>query len=120
MPDVSSPISFTPGYDMRLPALVDYVPIPAALCDSAAPASDLLLDSLLDRHATGQDNPRIRKGDNVVTPRGCYCTVLGVSAAGRATIVAEDGTVVAFDVDRLQKVEPKYASERTTDLAPRK
>ena len=59
----------------------------------------------------GIDNTGIRKGDNVVTPRGHYCTVMGVSMAGRATIRAEDGTVIAIDIAQLQKVKPKYGSE---------
>lgn len=108
MPDVSSPI--THGHLMRMPSLIDYVPFPTELVDPCRSRSSQPLDSLCGCHLPNYDSVLIRKGDNVVTPMGHYCTVLGVSMAGRATIAAEDGTVIAMDLDRLQKVKPKYVS----------
>jgi hypothetical protein len=50
----------------------------------------------------------IKKGDRVITPQGEACTVLGLSMAGRATIVADDGKVIAIDAELLQVIERTF------------
>ena len=48
------------------------------------------------------------RGDIVITPQGQTCIVMGVSMAGRATIRAEDDTVIAIHIDELRKVAPSF------------
>ena len=110
MPDVPSSSTLTHGREMRKPSLIDYIPVPPEQCDSAASRGGKQLARLFGLATSNHDLSVVRKGDSVVTPAGHYCTVLGVSMLGRATILAEDGTVLAMDIDRLQKVQPKYAS----------
>ena len=50
----------------------------------------------------------IQKGDCVITPQGETCTVLGLSMAGRATILAADRTVIAIDSHLLKLIERTY------------